>query len=524
MVLDKNKDKTEFKKLPEIAKANPIDLCVEPTSRCNTKCAHCIHFYHDFGEDMSSEVFAKIEKSLFKTAKTIDLVGAGEPFIAKNFHLFFDECLKNKLKISTTSNGIVFKSNRELVSKVVRNDVTLRFSIDGVSKETFEFVRPYQKWENVIKALDLIKETADEAGDEAKFRLFINFVIMKKNVHEIPAMIHLAAKYNVKEIQFLPLGDEDNLEKMKGQSIQGSPEKLIKPLLEGISLAKKHMIRLVIPKYFNDVLADYYSKKTSVERLFRKGSRLYSKIAGQPLASYLHLFDTIKYHYKKMSDKGIKPRVGTQLCWQPWKSTMIVSSGHVYPCCQMFMSLGNLNEQEWEEIWNGEPYRKLRRMIHGWNPPWMCRYCHVPCGINGGNENHYRMYFEKYRGESLPLTSDLLEYQSGFYQIEYAPDGKPSHVWMGKSGKIKIKAKPSAKFVRFRIVPNTPNGRTHSGYASVNEGEKDYFDNSCDEINFKIDDIIDGYINVIFEMDQTYKAGEDPRDLSIAVSGIEILY
>ena len=54
-----------------------------------------------------------------------------------------------------------------------------------------------------------------------------------------------------------------------------------------------------------------------------------------------------------------------QYCEFPWTSLTVMADGSVVPCTQDYdteMVLGNVNEKTLEEIWNGEPYKKLRRM------------------------------------------------------------------------------------------------------------------------------------------------------------------
>lgn len=51
-------------------------------------------------------------------------------------------------------------------------------------------------------------------------------------------------------------------------------------------------------------------------------------------------------------------------CTFPWYAMVICADGTVTPCPQDFfaqMTMGNVNEQTLREIWNGNPYRDLRR-------------------------------------------------------------------------------------------------------------------------------------------------------------------
>ena len=64
-------------------------------------------------------------------------------------------------------------------------------------------------------------------------------------------------------------------------------------------------------------------------------------------------------------------------CTAPWTSAFIRFDGRVRPCCfsEAESSLGDLREQTFEEIWNGEGYRNLRRQILAGKVPEMCQGC-----------------------------------------------------------------------------------------------------------------------------------------------------
>ena len=49
-------------------------------------------------------------------------------------------------------------------------------------------------------------------------------------------------------------------------------------------------------------------------------------------------------------------------CRYPWETVQVLTDGSVRPCCWCNNSAGNLNDNTFEEIWNGEP--KFGRVIH----------------------------------------------------------------------------------------------------------------------------------------------------------------
>jgi len=65
-------------------------------------------------------------------------------------------------------------------------------------------------------------------------------------------------------------------------------------------------------------------------------------------------------------------------CSKPWQNVMIKVNGNCYFCC--FISpedgvLGNIATQQFDEIWDGDKARRIRREIARGKLPFECRAC-----------------------------------------------------------------------------------------------------------------------------------------------------
>ncbi len=75
----------------------------------------------------------------------------------------------------------------------------------------------------------------------------------------------------------------------------------------------------------------------------------------------------------------------SEVCIYPWRSMVILQNGDVAPCCLDYdgkINLGSVKDQSIKEIWNGEPYRKLRkdfRNLEYADYP-LCDKCDIPRG------------------------------------------------------------------------------------------------------------------------------------------------
>jgi radical SAM protein with 4Fe4S-binding SPASM domain len=62
-------------------------------------------------------------------------------------------------------------------------------------------------------------------------------------------------------------------------------------------------------------------------------------------------------------------------CEVPWATAAITANGDVMACCVPGTVIGNLNEQNLDEIWNGPEFATFRSRVNTPDPPAPCRNC-----------------------------------------------------------------------------------------------------------------------------------------------------
>lgn len=97
------------------------------------------------------------------------------------------------------------------------------------------------------------------------------------------------------------------------------------------------------------------------------------------------------------------------LCVLPWIHLNLEPSGVVQPCCMMTDQnyiAGDLNTQTIEEIWNGEPLKKLRReMINGENPKACTKCFNAEVATGLSNRIHNNKNFNSKLAE-IPIITE----------------------------------------------------------------------------------------------------------------------
>jgi MoaA/NifB/PqqE/SkfB family radical SAM enzyme len=468
---------------------------------------------------MPLTTFEKIRDALFADLKQVDLVGYGEPLLARHFDHMLETCLSRDMTISFITNGILLRSDKT-VSKLAHHKILIYLSIDGARAETSEFTRPYIKWEKMIETLECLRRNADATDPENRFTSAFSFVGMRHNIGDLPDMVRLAAKYGVRIVNVAPVHEENMPENEREHSLDGAPDLVSPPYFQAVKLARHLGVELHIPPFFRQMIVQGPERGRGLRgKLLPVYRRAF--LGG----IYLQECGVAAIVEKLRRVLGARPKVGRSFCLRPWKDAYFYSDGMVSPCCLGTENLGNISTQEWGEIWNGSLYRNFRRLIHGWNPPRLCRYCALAEGVNGGDERLYTKFFAKYRFESVSLDSPSIEFGEGFHELERFEDRRVSHRWMGQTGLLSLPMPKKARFLRFNIIPRSPIlPDTNPGRCRINGGPWEPFDNTCPDITFPLGHVREERLRIEIEMENAPQAPGDPRHLGLAISGIHFLF
>ncbi|MDA8123732.1 MAG: radical SAM protein [Deltaproteobacteria bacterium] len=209
-------------------------IYVEPTSRCNLSCVTCIRHSWDepFG-DMEWPVYEALINGLeaFPEAKTIAFAGFGEPLVHPRFPEMIRLAHERGLRTEMTSNAMLLTS--ALAEKLIDAGLDqFTVSIDGTSEEAHGAVRPGASLERITENVQKLywwskKKRTEQLGiasepesvccavpslsefehmllapmahradiePSAPLKIGIEFVAMKSNIHELPAIQEIAAK------------------------------------------------------------------------------------------------------------------------------------------------------------------------------------------------------------------------------------------------------------------------------------------------------------------------------------------
>ena len=301
----------------------PTGIEIEVTTKCGLKCIMCEHTYWDEpARDMTFEQFTYIIDQ-FPNLRWVGLTGIGEGSLHKDWNRMLSYLRNRGIQVEFFDT-LNFVDGSDLGVWMDLGIELLWISIDAATKETYERIRVGGNFDKVIRNIDTLFNLRDR-----NTQIWFHYIVNKYNIGEVLEFINLV----------------DNLRQEQETSIQFTR------ILQG----------------FKEIEDLYVEIPRSLRR--------------------------------QVEDKG--KELGVGIVWNadvpekkpPMKRCLeffepfIFVTGHVIPCCagneanrrefQKGTALGNIFEQSFEEIWNGERYKHLRRDLRSGRAPLSCGKCPV---------------------------------------------------------------------------------------------------------------------------------------------------
>lgn len=327
----------------------PLHIKLETTSRCNLACEFCSHTYlalqeqggaglstreilartSRFGQHMDLATFQSIVAQ-FPDLASIDLQGVGEPLLNPHFIDILEWCTTRHISTQFFTNATVLTPQK--ARAIVNNRVSqVLISFDGATEETYESLRRGAKFQLAIDNIAAFCEYRRSQNKPSPY-IFLAVTLMRPNQREIVQLVELAKKIGVDAIIV------SHLKILDASLTRLEPD----PDVVSISVEEAaHRARELHIAFTNAIPLPHKPERGD----------------GEPI-------DTRSY----------------RRCLRPWGTTNITIDGHVTPCCYITrhteLCMGNIYEKSFIEIWNDEPYQKLRTALRtGQTAGLVCDRC-----------------------------------------------------------------------------------------------------------------------------------------------------
>jgi radical SAM protein with 4Fe4S-binding SPASM domain len=325
----------------------PVGIYLEPTNRCNLHCRTCVQ-YRGMAEparDLTLDEARQISDQ-FPRLERAALHGIGEPLLNSDLFGMIKHLKDRGAYVLFNTNAVLL--DRQEAERLVESGLDeLRVSMDAASASTYARIRSAGCFELVVRNIEgLIRCRAEHGRDEPKISIWM--VATRENIQELPDMIRLAAGIGIEEVYLQRL-----------VYCLDAPGR-------GVAVREQAIV----------------DPPPAIERILDESLRL-SRLDGISLkASGL----STPAQSLRSSARSQAP---WRRCRRPWESTYITAGGNVLPCCiapfatsnYAALILGNVLEQPFESIWQGERYRRFRSRQQSFSPPPGCQGCGVEWSI-----------------------------------------------------------------------------------------------------------------------------------------------
>ncbi|MBN1772431.1 MAG: SPASM domain-containing protein [Deltaproteobacteria bacterium] len=311
-----------------------IDIC----NLCGLRCPCCPtgrrerSFPHRV---LTAERFAVLLERVAPFAETLTLHNWGEPFLNPELHEIITLAAGSGRRVHADSNFNFPALDRAAAERLVRSGLrSLHASIDGTSQTAYE---RYRVGGDLALAMHNLRRLA-EARDRLRvpIELAWKFIVHRHNEHELEAAVRSARELGVPILfQLLSTdGDPDWLSSFHDRSDRLPPGAPLEVELAG------EMFRIA---WQNHVPTSRY--------LGRRDPALDPARPPRRRSFPVNIVEL-----------ALDPRL-PWCCRHPFETLYVNSDGSVTPCCTAWgtnMTVGNLLEQPFEEVWNGPAMRACR--------------------------------------------------------------------------------------------------------------------------------------------------------------------
>lgn len=290
--------------------------------RCPYRCRFCSQRnYKPLSPCWTFEQITHNLEPLWRDATIANIGGVGEVGILPYFYELLDYFIEHGVGAGFTTNGRYLDVPR--VRRALINNIVV--SLHTVHEPTYDDLTGTKG--NLPTVLENIRLLAKQPRD---YKLVVMGVTTERNVRQAPEVARFCKDAGVDVLRFEPL--------VPGEYDDDLPMRETAENLAALDEAALIM----------------HDGKTHVDRVHQRAHTA-----------------TTQAHRKQLVAENMST------CKAPWTQTVIELSGNVVPCCFLgaCVTLGNVFETPWDDIWNGERYRAFRASVRAGENPHCLEHC-----------------------------------------------------------------------------------------------------------------------------------------------------
>ena len=318
---------------------NPVYATVVVESRCNQRCDFCLWHSKDTPRPywplhLSFDDFTHIADILSeKNLAHLHFCGTGEPLFNKDLFRMIRYAQKKKMTTSLMSNCSSVMCNH--IEDIAHSGITRFYTnLDSGFPQQFEEMKQNAQWDVVIDNIQQLSKERKRA--KKKFKISVYCIAMRSNYTSYRELMKIASGIGVDELWFSYLQpfEEMNETTSSKNVIQDTDIEIKKEIRDAIASGKKYGLKVFPPHY-----PQYLKSRQNCDAMWWK------MMVNLP------------------NDKIPQDR------WIGNISThcFLAHMGDAY-------SFGNLFNDNFNDIWNGEKIQSLRKQLLT-DAPEVCKKC-----------------------------------------------------------------------------------------------------------------------------------------------------
>lgn len=413
----------------------PLQLFIEFTTACQLSCLMCRHGGKVKDVPLNQYLGDEHVRALVEVLphlKTLNMFGWGEATLHPRYCEFLRDAriLNPALEIAVTSHFNVVTD--ELIQTLVQASITsITISVDGASKEVYEFIRRRAHFEAVCANIRRLVAAKETAGVQLP-HIVCEFVVQRANIAELVDYVELVADLGVDDIILEPVASKTELVPDYGGHLEVYAAAKARAAELGVNLrglgcerfeaftpdwqeadfrlssySDSSMVALTLDSLSESDTAEepqprsasFVAFETAVEamRALEEAGAVSGEAAEfipppesdlEPLVDYealssgtavpqaaaipVVLADTDSFQPLPPPPKGASDDL---VCYEPFQTAYINADGTITPCCWSSRVLGRLSEASPEAIWLGDAAAALRREVLANDLDPICKRC-----------------------------------------------------------------------------------------------------------------------------------------------------
>ena len=272
-------------------------------------------------------------------------------------------CGHSNIGVEVITNGMLLTP--DVSEQLLKCASEIHISFGGSTKKTFESIRQGADFEQIclnIKFLNFLKNKNNSAFP----KIWLNPILMKRNIHEIPDIIHLAKNLGCDGIScsHLIVSSPELIE----ESLFFHQEECNASLEKALQISRQNGLEIILPAPFSNA--------------------------------------------KQENNDQIDP---WEICRFLWNHAFL-GMDSLTPCTTINKNLefdGNIITNRFMDIWNNDWYAEMRYRLLTGDPPDVCKKCKDPSVKDVNSPTSYFTdevlpYVNEYTKQSLPVKKQFM--------------------------------------------------------------------------------------------------------------------